>query len=159
MPETPLAGLAQFYPLVAEVMAEWRIPGLAMAVVRRGEPALFRCWGMRDIESGAPVTSDTIFPICSVTKSFTATALALLVDDDRLDWDTSVRAVLPEFQLRDAVATEQASLRDLLTHRTGLPRHDWVALSTMPACSPRCSISNPASRSAAPGSTIIWRMS
>ena len=126
MPETPLAGLAQFDPLVAEVMAEWRIPGLAMAVVRRGEPALFRCWGMRDIESGAPVTSDTIFPICSVTKSFTATALALLVDDDRLDWDTSVRAVLPEFQLRDAVATEQASLRDLLTHRTGLPRHDWV---------------------------------
>jgi len=46
MPETPLAGLAQFDPLVAEVMAEWRIPGLAMAVVRRGEPALFRCWGM-----------------------------------------------------------------------------------------------------------------
>ena len=102
--------------LVAEVMAEWRIPGLAMAVVRRREPTLLRCWGKRDIDAVAPVAPDTVFPICSVTKSFTATALALLVDEDRLDSDTPVRAVLPEFRLRDTVATEQASLRDLLTH-------------------------------------------
>jgi CubicO group peptidase (beta-lactamase class C family) len=126
MPETPPESLAQFDTLVAEVMAEWRIPGLAMAVVRRDEPPLLRCWGLRDIDAGAPVAPDTVFPICSVTKSFTATALALLVDEGRLDWDMPVRAVLPEFRLRDPVATEQASLRDLLTHRTGLPRHDLV---------------------------------
>ena len=81
---------------------------------------------MRDIDTGAPVTRDTVFPICSVAKSFTATAIALLVDEGLLDWDTPVRTILPEFRLRDTVATEQASLRDLLTHRTGLPRHDWV---------------------------------
>jgi CubicO group peptidase (beta-lactamase class C family) len=81
---------------------------------------------LRDIDTGAPVTRDTVFPICSVTKSFTATAIALLVDEGLLDWDTPVRTILPEFRLRDTVATEQASLRDLLTHRTGLPRHDWV---------------------------------
>jgi CubicO group peptidase (beta-lactamase class C family) len=126
MPETPSGGLAQFDELVAEVMAEWRIPGLAMAVVRRDEPPLLRCWGKRDIDAGAPVAPDTVFPICSVTKSFTATALALLVDEGQLDWDAPVRAVLPELRLRDPVATEQASLRDLLTHRTGLPRHDLV---------------------------------
>jgi CubicO group peptidase (beta-lactamase class C family) len=125
MPET-VSGLAQFDELVAEVMAEWRIPGLAMAVVRKDEPPLLRCWGMRDIDNGAPVTSDTVFPICSITKSFTATALALLVVQGRIDWDAPVCAVLPEFQLRDPIATEQASLRDLLTHRTGLPRHDRV---------------------------------
>jgi CubicO group peptidase (beta-lactamase class C family) len=126
MPETTSGPLDQFDALVAEVMAEWRIPGLAMAVVRRDEPPLLRCWGLRDIEAGAPVGPDTLFPICSVTKSFTATGLALLVDEGKLDWDTPVREMLPEFRLRDHVASEQATLRDLLTHRTGVPRRDWV---------------------------------
>lgn len=122
----PSEGLEEFDALVAEVMAEWQIPGLAMAVVRKDEPPLLRYWGLRDIEAGAPVRPDTLFPICSVTKSFTATGLALLVDEGKLDWNTPVRETLPEFRLRDLVATEQATLRDLLTHRTGLPRHDWV---------------------------------
>ena len=126
MPEMTPEGLGQFDTLVGEVMAEWRIPGLAMAVVRRDEPPLLRCWGVCDIDTGAPVMLDTVFSICSVTKSFTATALALLAEEGRLDWEAPVRAVLPEFRLRDTVATERASLRDLLTHRTGLPRHDWV---------------------------------
>src|SRR5207249_6760426 len=93
MPET-LSELAQFDELVAELMAEWRIPGLALAAVRRNEAPLLRSWGVRDIDTGARVTSDTVFPICSVTKSFTATALALLVDEGRLDWDMQVREVL-----------------------------------------------------------------
>jgi CubicO group peptidase (beta-lactamase class C family) len=59
MLETLAGGLDQFDDLVNETMAEWRIPGLAMAVVRRDEPALLRCWGVRDIDSGAPVTPDT----------------------------------------------------------------------------------------------------
>jgi CubicO group peptidase (beta-lactamase class C family) len=124
MPEIASDHLAQFDPLVAEVMAGWHIPGLAMAVLRRGEPAVLRCWGVRDIDSGAPVTTDTVFPICSVTKSFTATALALLVDEGKIEWDRPVREYLPEFRLCDPIATDQATLRDLLTHRTGLPRHD-----------------------------------
>jgi len=126
MTDTPSRSPAQFDGLVAQIMAEWRIPGVAMAVVRTDEAPLLRCWGLRDIDTGAPVTPDTVFSICSVTKSFTATAIALLVDEGLLDWDAPVRAILPEFRLRDTVAKEQASLRDLLTHRTGLPRHDWV---------------------------------
>jgi CubicO group peptidase (beta-lactamase class C family) len=92
----------------------WRGPGISgLAISSRSiaRPAI----KPRDINSGAPVTSDTVFPICSVTKSFATTALALLVDEGRLDWDAPVRAVLPEFRPRDPVATEQASLRDLLT--------------------------------------------
>jgi CubicO group peptidase (beta-lactamase class C family) len=108
------------------VMVEWQIPGLAMALMRREQPPLLRCWGLRDIDAGAPVTPDTVLPICSATKSLTATALALLVDEGRLDWDAPVREAMPEFRLRDRVATEEASLRDLLTHPTGLPRHDLV---------------------------------
>ena len=59
MPETTPEDLAQFDELVAEVMAEWRIPGLALAVVRRDEPPLLHCWGLRDIDTGAPLTPDT----------------------------------------------------------------------------------------------------
>ena len=99
---------------------------MAMAAARAGEDPLLRRWGLRNITTGAPVTPDTVFPICSVIKSFTAAAIALLVDKGRLDWDAPVRTVLPEFRLRDTVATEQASLRDLLTHRIGLLRHDCV---------------------------------
>ncbi|HUH84019.1 MAG TPA: serine hydrolase domain-containing protein [Stellaceae bacterium] len=141
--------------LVAAVMAECHIPGLALAVVRRDAPALLRCWGVRDQDAGVEVDTETLFPICSVTKSFTATGLALLVDQGELDWDVPVRRLLPEFQLRDPVATEQATLRDLLTHRAGMPRHDWVHMSghlDNAGMWRRCAISISASGSAAPTS-------
>jgi CubicO group peptidase (beta-lactamase class C family) len=116
--------LDQFDALVAEVMAEWQIPGLAMAVIRAAAATMLGL--ARHRGRGAGWARDNLFPICSVTKSFTATGLALLVDEGKLDWDTRVREILPEFRLRDPVASEQATLRDLLTHRTGVPRHDWV---------------------------------
>jgi len=112
--------------LLADAMAEWKIPGLALAVVQHGEVALLRAYGQRDVEAGLPVTTDTHFNICSITKSFTATGLALLVDEGRLDWTRPVRDYVPEFRLQDAVATDRVTVRDLLCHHSGLPRHDWV---------------------------------
>jgi CubicO group peptidase (beta-lactamase class C family) len=140
MSGTPSEGLEELDALVAEVMAEWQIPGLALAVVRKDEPSRVRCWGLRDIEAGTSVGPETLFPICSVTKSFTATGLALLVDDGKLEWDTPVRDILPEFRLRDPVASEQATLRDLLATAPacrGTTGCTWAVTSTMPACSPR----------------------
>ena len=75
---------------------------------------------------GLPVTPATQFVICSITKSFTATAIALLHHEGRLDWTKPVRDYMPEFRLSDAVATERVTVRDLLCHQSGLPRHDWV---------------------------------
>jgi CubicO group peptidase (beta-lactamase class C family) len=112
--------------LVANVMAEWHIPGLALAVLRRDAPPLLQAFGLRDIESGTRVETTTLIPIGSITKSFAATGLALLVDEGKLGWDVPVREILPEFKLKDPIANEKCTLRDLLTHRTGLPRHDWV---------------------------------
>jgi CubicO group peptidase (beta-lactamase class C family) len=80
-----------------------------MAGVRKDEPPLLRCWGLRDIGAGAPLGPDTLVPICSMTRSFTATELALLVDEGKLDWDTPGREILPEFRLRDPVASEPAA--------------------------------------------------
>jgi len=112
--------------LIAEAMDEWKIPGLAVAVVQNGEVALAKAYGLRDVEAGLKVTTDTQFLIGSVTKSFTSTGLALLMDKRRLDWKKPVREYIPEFRLHDAVATERVTVRDLLCHHSGLPRHDWI---------------------------------
>jgi len=105
-------------------MAEWDVPGLALAVVRGGKTVLARGYGLRDLRKKLEVTPDTLFAIGSCTKAFTAAALGILADEKKLDWDTPVRDCLPSFRLHDPVATERTTIRDLLCHRTGLPRHD-----------------------------------
>jgi CubicO group peptidase (beta-lactamase class C family) len=126
--ESVAAFVPELERLITEAMEEWKVPGLAIAVVQNGEVALVRAYGLRDVEAGLKVTTDTHFTICSITKSFTATGLALLVDERRLDWTKPVRDYIPEFRLHDAVATDRVTVRDLLCHHSGLPRHDWVWL-------------------------------
>jgi CubicO group peptidase (beta-lactamase class C family) len=122
--------IAAFIPdlesLIAEAMDEWKIPGLAIAVVQNGEAVLVSTYGFRDVEAGLKVTTGTQFTICSITKSFTSTGLAILMDEGRLDWTKPVRDYIPEFRLHDAVATDRITVRDLLCHHSGLPRHDWI---------------------------------
>ena len=122
--------IAPFIPalelLITEAMDEWKVPGLAIAVVQNGQVALVRAYGLRDVEAGLKVTTDTQFLIGSITKSFTSTGLALLVDERLLDWKKPVREYIPEFRLHDAVATDRVTVRDLLCHHSGLPRHDWI---------------------------------
>jgi CubicO group peptidase (beta-lactamase class C family) len=112
--------------LIAEAMDEWKIPGLAITVVQNGEVALVGAHGLRDVEAGLKVTADTQFLIGSITKSFTSTGLALLMDERRIDWKKPVRDYIPEFRLHDAVATDRITVRDLLCHHSGLPHHDWI---------------------------------
>lgn len=114
--------------LIAEVMEEWKVPGLAVAVVQNGEAAFLGPYGLRDVEAGLKVTTGTQFQLMSVSKSFTATGLALLVDERRMDWKKPVREYIPEFRLYDAVASDRVTVRDLLCHHSGLPRHDWIWL-------------------------------
>jgi CubicO group peptidase (beta-lactamase class C family) len=112
--------------LVEASMQEWKVPGLALAVIQDGEIAVLKGYGVRDSDTGQPVTTDTQFLLCSITKSFTAAGLGLLVDERKLDWNRPVRDVIPEFRLHAPAATERLTLSDLLCHRSGLPRHDWV---------------------------------
>lgn len=112
--------------VAAGVMADWKVPGAALAVVQDGKVVLTRAYGQRDVEADLPVTTATQFVICSITKSFTATGIAILHSEGRLDWAKPVRDYIPEFRLSDAVATERVTIRDLLCHQSGLPRHDWV---------------------------------
>src|SRR5436305_1798881 len=126
------ASIADLVPeldrLAANVMADWKVPGAALAVVQDGKLALAKAYGQRDVEANLAVTPTTQFLIGSITKSFTATGVALLHNEGRLDWTKPVRDYLPEFRLHDPVATERVTVRDLLSHQSGLPRHDWVWL-------------------------------
>ena len=128
--EAHRAPILEFVPeldrLAADAMADWKVPGAALAVVQDGKVALAKAYGQRDVEANLPVTTATQFLICSITKSFTATGMALLHNEGRLDWTKPVRDYMPEFRLSDAVATERVTVRDLLCHQSGLPRHDWV---------------------------------
>ena len=89
---------------VERVMRAWHIPGIAIGVVHDGKVIYVKAYGQRDLEKKLPVTTETLFPIGSITKSFTATGLGMLVDDGVLDLDAPIRGYLPEFRLRDELA-------------------------------------------------------
>jgi CubicO group peptidase (beta-lactamase class C family) len=108
----------------------FKVPGTAVVVVQGGRILLLKGYGFRDAEKKLPVTPQTLFAIGSVTKSFTVTTLGMLVDQGKLDWDTPVRNYLPGFRLYDPVASEELTTRDMVTHRSGLPRHDLVWYSS-----------------------------
>jgi CubicO group peptidase (beta-lactamase class C family) len=113
---------------VTEQLAAWEVPGCAVAAVRGGKIEFIGGWGLRDREAGLPVTKDTLFAIGSTTKAFTATTIGGLVDDGMLEWDKPLRDYVPGVRLHDPVVSDRLTIVDLLSHRSGLPRHDltWV---------------------------------
>src|SRR5258708_28446555 len=102
----------------------FQIPGIAIGIVVDGKVVHAKGYGVRDLNSRIPVTENTLFAIGSCTKAFTAFALGQLVDEGVLDWDAPVIKYISEFRLQDIHATHHLSLRDLIAHRTGMPRYD-----------------------------------
>ena len=121
--------VADLRRIVETERARFEVPGCAVLVVADGRIALSEGFGHRDVDRELPVTSRTLFPIGSSTKTFTAVLCAALVDQGRLAWDRPVREYLPGFRMRDPAATDQLTVFDMLCHRSGLPRHDlmWYA--------------------------------
>jgi len=113
---------------VAEQLAAWEVPGCAAVAVQDGQVVLATGWGQRDLDTKLPVTADTLFAIGSTTKAFTAATVGALVDDGLLEWEHPLRDYVPELQLYDAVVTDRRTVVDLLSHRSGLPRHEMVWL-------------------------------
>jgi CubicO group peptidase (beta-lactamase class C family) len=116
----PVDTPAELDGFVAEVMDAFEVPGLALAIVRDGKVVLASGYGVRRIEHPDPVDAHTRFGIASNTKAFTATALALLVEEGSLEWDAPVVRYLPWFQMWDPWVTREITVRDLLVHRSGL---------------------------------------
>jgi CubicO group peptidase (beta-lactamase class C family) len=105
---------------VNRVMQAFDVPGIAIAVVKDGQVIAARGFGVRKLGEPAKVDGQTLFEIASNSKAFTAAALAMLVDEGKLKWDDPVVKHLPDFQMYDAYVTREMTVRDLLTHRSGL---------------------------------------
>jgi CubicO group peptidase (beta-lactamase class C family) len=107
-------------------MKDWKVPGASVAIVRDGAVVYMKGFGVRDIRTNQPVTTDTLFDIGSCTKAFTSADVAMLVDDGKMQWDGKVSTYIPFFHLHDPLADENVTMRDILLHRTGLPGIDLL---------------------------------
>ena len=112
--EDEVSGLAKRF------MAAFDTPGVAVAIVRSGQPEFTRGYGVRTLGQPAKIDQHTLFGIASNSKAFTAAALAMLVDEGKVGWDEPVTRYIPEFRMSDPFATQMMTVRDLLVHRSGL---------------------------------------
>ncbi|TET06310.1 MAG: class A beta-lactamase-related serine hydrolase [Candidatus Thorarchaeota archaeon] len=96
-------------------LEKWMAPGLAVTVLKDKELVYSRGSGYRDIDNKLEMTRDTIHPIASCTKSFTSTALAMLVDEGKLEWNTSIHEIIPQFRLKDSVASRHVTIAVVVT--------------------------------------------
>jgi len=110
-------------------MKDWNIAGLALGIVYKDQLIYAKGYGYRDLKNALPVDAKTLFPIASNTKLFTATAACMLVEEGKLNLDKPVRNFMPSLYFHNDELNAKVTLRDMLSHRTGLPRYDgiWIA--------------------------------
>jgi len=114
--------------LIEPELERWHVPGVEVALVKDDEVVFAGGFGYADRDAGTPVTENTLFHHGSTGKTHTGLVVGSLVDEGVLDWDEPIRTYLPDFKLSDPVRTEMVTLRDLLSHRTGVSRNElmWV---------------------------------
>jgi len=114
---------------VNALLSDWNIPGLALVIVHKDQVIYSKGYGYRDLEKKLPATETTLFPIASNTKLFTATLATQLASEGKLSLDASVKQYLPELNFYNPELNFKVSIRDLLSHRTGLPAYDGIWLN------------------------------
>lgn len=112
--------------LMQQGLRAWEVPGAALVLVHNDRIVWSKGYGVRQLGKAEPVTAQTVFPLASCSKTFTSAAVALLVEQGRLKWDDPVHKHLPDFRLYDRRAGELVTIRDLLSHRTGVGGHDFL---------------------------------
>lgn len=106
--------------LAEKTLKTFNIPGIAVAIVKDGKVVLAKGYGIKSIVTNEKVDSNTLFGIASNSKAFTTAALAILVDEGKVKWDDKVIQYIPEFKMYNDYVTNEFTVRDLLTHRSGL---------------------------------------
>jgi len=125
---TPLAGafnVQQFEAMAQQLVADQRVPGLAMAIVHNGKVLSARGFGITDVRAAESVDAHTVFRLASLSKGFAGTMAGLLVNDGALRWDSKLTQYLPNFKLQDPYAAQQVTVADLLSHRVGLTHNTY----------------------------------
>ena len=122
------AEIKELDAFVAKGVKDWNIPGLSVSIVKNDSVIFAKGYGVRRLGSAGAVDDQTLFGIMSTTKAFTAMAIAMLVDEHRLAWNDPVSKWLPELEFPGALETKELTVKDLLTHNTGLGNADllWV---------------------------------
>lgn len=103
-----------------KTLTAFNVPGLAVAVVKDGKVIHAKGYGVASLKTRQKVDENTLFAIASNSKAFTSAALAILIDEGKISWDTKVTDIIPEFKMYDAYVTAEFTIRDLLSHRSGL---------------------------------------
>ena len=125
--EAPLVGFDDY---VNKALKDWEVPGMAIAIVKDDKLLLAKGYGVRKLGEATPVDERTLFAIGSSSKAFTAASIAMLVNEGKMKWDEPATKYLPGFQLFDPYVTRELTVRDMLTHRSGLERGDLLWYGT-----------------------------
>jgi CubicO group peptidase (beta-lactamase class C family) len=120
------ARLKGFDAYMAQVLKDWNVPGIGVGIVVKDKLVFAKGYGYRDYGKKVPYTPTTTQPIASNTKLFTAVAAGLLVDEGKLDWDKPIRQFVPSIQFYNDDLNRTVTIRDMLSHRTGITRHDLI---------------------------------
>src|SRR5215211_6040541 len=118
--------LQGFDAYMAQVLKDWNVPGIGVGVVVKDKLVFAKGYGYRDYGKKLPYTPTTVQPIASNTKLFTAVSAGLLVDEGKLDWDKPIRGYVPSIEFHDDDLDRTVTVRDMLSHRTGITRHDLI---------------------------------
>ena len=116
----------EFDAYVNKALKDWEVPGVAIAIVKDDRVVLAKGYGVRELNKAEPVDEHTLFAIGSSSKAFTATAIAMLVDQAKLKWEDPATKYLPGLQLFDPYSTRELTVADLMSHRSGLTRGDQL---------------------------------
>jgi CubicO group peptidase (beta-lactamase class C family) len=118
--------LEGFDAFMEKTLKDWNAPGIGVGVVIEDKLVFAKGYGYRDYEKKLPITPSTLFPIASNTKLFTAIAAGFLVEEGKLTWNRPIRESVPSIQFYDDYLNNTITLRDMLSHRTGITRHDSI---------------------------------
>ena len=117
--------IEDFEPYAEKTLADWNIPGAAIAVVYQDNIVLLRGFGVRSLKTQEPVDTRTVFRIGSLSKGFAADLTGMMVERGYLDWDDKVVSYLPNVKLKTLKNTQNLTIRHVLSHQTGLPSHSY----------------------------------
>ena len=118
--------LQGFDAYMEKVLKDWNGPGIGVGIVMNDKLVFAKGYGYRDYEKKLPITSNTLFPIASNTKLFTAVAAGFLVEEGKLTWNRPIRESVPTIEFYNSELNNTVTLRDMLSHRTGITRHDSI---------------------------------
>ena len=109
-----------------KILKDWNAPGVGVGIVYKDKLVFAKGYGYRDYEKKLPVTENTLYQIASNTKLFTATAIGLLVEEGKMEWDKPIKNYVPSIKFFNNELDNTITIRDMLAHRTGISRHDMI---------------------------------